>query len=227
MWVGTHWENELLKPAFITFTGADERTNLAELESLCRDWPVEIGILFSKSRSPSPRYPSIDWISGLADRGLRLSAHLCGAWAAEVADNGTSEIEPLLAPFSRVQINVGPGADPGIVRTWADAASSRLGMHLEPILQSRGAAFPDDDRVSWLHDCSGGRGDRPAAWPAPALPGIRFGYAGGMGPENIREILAELPDAPDAWIDMESRIRNAADEFDIGLCRKVCEATYG
>lgn len=215
------------EPAFITFTGADERTDLVELESLCRDWPVEIGILFSRSRRSSPRYPSLAWIAGLEDRGLRLSAHLCGAWAAEVAVNGTSEIGALLGPFSRAQINVGPGADPAIVRAWARAASKRRGSPLEPILQSRGAAFPHDDRVSWLHDCSGGRGERPAAWPAPALRGMRFGYAGGMGPENIREILAELPEAPEAWIDMESRIRNAADEFDIGLCRKVCEAVYG
>jgi hypothetical protein len=106
MFSRTILESPMRAPAFITFTGADERTDISALESLCRDWPVEIGILFSKSRSPSPRYPSLDWISGLADRGLRLSAHLCGAWAVEVATQGTSEVEPLLAPFSRVQINI-------------------------------------------------------------------------------------------------------------------------
>lgn len=77
-------------------------------------------------------------------------------------------------------------------------------------------------------DASGGRGIAPASWPAPpAGPKVRVGYAGGLGPDNVAEVIGVLKQSPGAWIDMETRIRNEQDAFDIGLCRQVCEAVYG
>jgi hypothetical protein len=216
----------MLIPSFITFTGADDRTRIEDLQALHGDFPVEIGVLFSKSRAGSPRYPRAAWIEALRGSGLRLAAHVCGAWASEIASGGRPEIEHLLGPFSRVQVNVGFPADPGVVRAWADGVSDRIGIQIEPILQARGDRFPEDARVAWLFDRSGGRGEMPETWPAPAAPGVRFGYAGGLGPGTVGAALARMPEAPEAWIDMESRVRNLDDAFDLGLCRQVCEIAF-
>jgi hypothetical protein len=53
------------------------------------------------------------------------------------------------------------------------------------------------------------------------------GYAGGLGPETVAKVLPQLTQATPFWIDMESKIRNGDDRFDVGLCRRVCEAVYG
>lgn len=218
---------KMFKPAFITFTGADDKTRPSDLENLNRDFPVEFGILFSKSRACYPRYPSLPWVGQLDGRGLRLAAHICGAWAAEIVAGKQTEIDHLLGAFQRVQVNTGPDVDPAVVKAWADRVGAMLGHPIEPILQCRGDTFPSEVSVSWLFDRSGGRGTVPGGWPLPAVPGVKFGYAGGMSPKNIEGILAAMPEAPEAWIDMESGVRNVADEFDIGLCRRVCEVTYG
>jgi len=217
----------MLKPAFITFTGADDKTRPSDLEDLSRDYPVEFGILFSKSRAGYPRYPYLPWVGRLEGRGLSLSAHICGAWAAEIVSGKSTEIDHLLGAFSRVQINTGPGVDPKVIKAWAERTGDLIGHPIEPILQCRGEAFPAEPLVSWLYDRSGGKGEQPESWPAAAPPGIRFGYAGGLRPKNIASILETLPEAPGAWIDMESGVRNSADEFDLGLCRRVCEVVYG
>lgn len=218
----------MLKPAFITFTGADDKTRPMDLVDLSREFPAtEFGILFSKSRACYPRYPSLPWIGRLEGRGLRLAAHICGSWASEIASGKGTEIDHLLGSFQRVQVNIGPDVDPAVIRSWADRVCDLVGHQIEPILQCRGDAFPADRRVSWLFDRSGGRGTVPGTWPQPAPQGVKFGYAGGMSPKNIRSILAELPEAPEAWIDMESGVRNGTDEFDPDLCARVCEVAYG
>jgi phosphoribosylanthranilate isomerase len=87
------------------------------------------------------------------------------------------------------------------------------------------AAFPDDTSVDWLFDASSGRGIAPAAWPAH--PGRRVGYAGGIKPDNVLDVIrAGVGAAGPYWIDMESGVRTD-DRFDLTKCRQVCEAVYG
>ena len=46
------------KPEFITFTGADDHTDVRDMVALSKLYPIEWGILFSISRQGTdPRYP--------------------------------------------------------------------------------------------------------------------------------------------------------------------------
>lgn len=221
----------MLKPDFITFTGADDLNHVDELEQFAKDRKVEFAILFSESREGTSRYPERDKIeefrSASAPLGgtLDLAAHLCGAWARDVSEIGTSEADNLLRGFSRIQINVGPLKNPdhqiGLIDRWARRLEDRFGHSMQPILQCRDA-FPEDGRVAWLYDCSGGRGAIPDNWPAPPQrDDVEIGYAGGMGPDNVAEILQAIGASGRGWIDMESRVRNVRDQFDLDLCSLV------
>ncbi|MCE6959219.1 hypothetical protein LAZ40_09160 [Cereibacter sphaeroides] len=213
----------MLRPAFITFTGADDRTPISDMAALAADHDVEFAILLSTKRLGTPRYPSLDWIREVRGSGLRLAVHLCGAIAENVANYGSCALGSELAGFSRVQVNLAQAPDPAVIHDFARRLEDLHGHAVEPILQCRGD-FPEDSRVSWLYDRSGGTGLAPASWPAPPRdPGVRFGYAGGLGPETVGAALEAMPAAPGAWIDMETRVRNAEDRFDLGLCRRVCE----
>lgn len=213
----------MFKPKFITFTGADDLTRISDMQDLAADHAVEFAILFSATRDGDARYPTGNWINEVRESGLNLAAHICGSWARQIVETGRSDMDHLMGGFARAQINTGPGADPEIIRQWADRMSAETGRLVEPILQCRGV-FPDDTRVSWLFDCSGGAGVSPDAWPAPPTnPLVSYGYAGGIGPENVADVLMGLEGDHESWIDMESRIRNEDDEFDLGMCRKVCE----
>lgn len=213
----------------VTITGADDAVDVADLVSLSRDFPfVEWGVLFSVNRMGTPRYPSRPWINRVAKAGLRLSAHLCGSWARDVARGH------LLAPFStadfgRVQIN-GYGTEflPGLATLAGDMKRP------EWILQARSvetlqqtvteaAALPAS---SVLFDPSGGRGVEPFAWPRAPL-GVRVGYAGGISPENVEAVVGEIlltnGGRWGTWIDMESGVRTSDDAFSIPRAREVLE----
>lgn len=85
-------------PTFITFTGADDETDIAKMLELSELYPIEWGILFSPTRRGSPRYPSIDWVTELRVNGpARLSAHLCGGYSRDVLDRGHTEIDYAIA----------------------------------------------------------------------------------------------------------------------------------
>lgn len=217
-----------MRPRFITFTGADDATSIREMGLLASRWPVEFGILFSRSRMGKARYPSRDWMTRLLQEKpghMRLSAHLCGEDAGEVVESGSSSITEILAHFDRIQVNVAKQIELDPVHAFRKSISAIAGRDIPIILQTR-AEIPEDDRFHWLFDASGGRGIEPGSWPAPPRdPSVRFGFAGGIGPDNIHRVLANLPLVRDSWIDMETRIRNARDEFDIDLCRIVCERT--
>lgn len=218
----------MLNPAFISLTGADDKNTPEELLALHADHPVEFAILFSKSREGKPRYPKREWIRSLDGKGLRLAAHLCGVWARDVVEGRDPDMwDGALSAFSRVQINVGPGADPAVVKAWADRTPGLNGVPVTPILQCRGDVIPDDARVNWLYDTSGGLGKEPDTWPTPPSSGVFFGYAGGMGPANVRRIIENLPHTENTWIDMETRVRDADDVFSLDLCRQVCTQVYG
>jgi phosphoribosylanthranilate isomerase len=60
----------------------------------------------------------------------------------------------------------------------------------------------------------------------PPYPGRPVGYAGGIGPDNVVDIIKRINAAGPYWIDMESKIRTD-NWLDLKLCRAVCEAVYG
>lgn len=77
----------------------------------------------------------------------------------------------------------------------------------------------DNTYHSLLFDPSGGRGIGGHAWPSPP-PATRMGYAGGIGPDNIEQVLDQVAPLGAAWIDMESGVRTD-DRFDLDKVREV------
>lgn len=210
------------KPSFITFTGADDQTNIAGMAELSSQYHIEWGILFSSKLQGSGRYPSISFVRDLMAPKLRYSAHLCGEVARQVIETQSSRYdEPLSEHFERVQINTVRPVNTASIRQWA------IQIGVRPILQCVGE-FPEDQNVEWLFDASGGLGLTPAIWP-PALPDSRLrGYAGGLNPDNVGKTVALLGTLADNyWIDMETGLRDGNDRFDLARCRQVCEAVYG
>ena len=87
--------------------------------------------------------------------------------------------------------------------------------------------------VAPLFDMSGGAGIVPKEWPVPFEKHMRhpnvdyFGYAGGLGPNNLEAELHRIAQAAGdhrVWIDMETLIRSDDDElFDLDKCVAVLE----
>lgn len=208
-------------PKFITFTGADDHTDIDEMSTLSGKYPIEWGILFSPSRQGiDPRYPGGAAQSRLLWSGMRLSAHLCGAYALSIMDTGSLNglhIPVDLGIFKRIQVNH-RAPNPARINTF------RKGWGPRCIAQCRGLKFPDDTSVDWLHDVSGGTGKQPEL--IPEYPGHLVGYAGGIGPNNVLSVIQRIDADGPYWIDMESNVRTN-DRFDLRLCQLVCEAVYG
>lgn len=197
----------------VTITGADDRTNPVDLLNLSDRFPfVEWGILCSDKRAGTPRYPSVAWTLGFMNavhqwghRGTGIALHLCGSNARSFMHNDSLAVGP-----GRVQVN---GFDP-------DEATAMLRPRLtrEVILQCRSEdtlqAVADfitrrpggSAAMSILFDVSGGRGIEPARWPRAPL-GVRMGYAGGITPDNVLDVLRDIGPVEPTWIDMESGVR--------------------
>ena len=76
--------------------------------------------------------------------------------------------------------------------------------------------------LSFLFDESKGRGTLAANWPGVAeAAGVPFGYAGGLGPENVAAQLARMALAAHGapvWVDMESSLRTVRQRQQKPLC---------
>lgn len=232
----------------VTITGADDSTDidLMVAVSKARPW-VEWGILLSESSmGKKPRFPSKEWLARLCaakaeNPGMRLSAHVCGAWARQFAKDGgidfkfdlgfmlssagakTSAIQHdiFVATFGRVQINVRSER----AETDVDAVARAIrDLHPTQVI------FQSNDANDWLlealdgrslnvvglADKSGGKGVLPGEWPEDGGPG--WGYAGGLTPDNLREQIEKIErvSGDGAWIDAEAGLR-ADDKLDMGL----------
>jgi hypothetical protein len=212
----------------VTFTGLDIATRSDELIALSRDFPIEWGILFNPKQEGSGRYPTLAHIQSVAELDLKFSAHLCGEYARSVVNGETlpATVASLLNRFSRIQVNTAKrNVEPEQIARFAERFGAR------GILQCRGLEdFPDDARVDWLFDRSGGKGLLPEQWPVPQPSAAFVGYSGGLGPDTVANALAAIahkhPELVRFWIDMEGAIRTD-DLFDVRKCRRVCEIVYG
>ena len=222
-----------MKLQHITFTGIDSKTDLGALWELQHQYPIaEFGVLVAKNwRENGNRYFNPSYLMAL-DRGLNLSAHLCGS-IARAAVRG--DMEPLrewtrsdfYTLFNRCQLNIATSADnPSCFAYEGDITD----YFEEVILQQKSVedcplwiGSPASDHVTVLFDASGGQG---IDTPIEVMPVIhKVGYAGGISPENVAEKLTYLlqnPDVGDFWIDMESGVRTD-DWFDVDKVRKVLE----
>jgi hypothetical protein len=246
---------------FVTLTGADDTTDPASLKGLSLQFPfVEWGILFSQKRFRTPRFPSKEWLEKLFNQSsMNLCLHLCGSYVRSLLKGHAiflgdlENIDRDQYPwqlFKRVQINThGEDHDWNIE---ALVAFLRTEHEHEFIFQLDGNGKNEAmakslvlehglKNVSFLFDTSHGAGLSPRTnWPSPQLSKGSFGYAGGLGPDNIAEeiskivAIAQLRDDNKCgiWLDMETKVRSFPapdpgrpnnDMFDLDKCRKVLE----
>lgn len=223
-------------PAFFcTLTGADDHTQQADLWHLAKQFRpglVEWGILYSANNQGEGRYPSFEWIEQLTEmvgRGdaPRFSLHVCGRAVQQFLD-GTGHVTEVAKAFPRVQVNFRAreyplesikammlrNADKTII-TQHNFANAALWRDLR-----------DFGNHAILFDQSGGRGMSPAAWPAP-IEGVRSGYAGGLGLNNLATELPKIKAAAGGstfyWIDAEGKLRDIRDRFDLRIARQFLE----
>jgi len=216
----------------VAITGADDDVDPSALEDLSDEFPfVEWGILRSAKREGTPRYPSRKWVRAvLRLSGIsHLSLHLCGEDARQ-AQRGIFNGDEQL--FNRVQINgyklaAGPNDLKQGSSRFAPGVTFILPFNDEALalpVACDAAVLPGGEV---LFDPSGGRGVEPFRWAtAPArvrgVVDVRMGYAGGIGPDNVVDVLRDIGPVRPTWIDMESGVRTD-DKFDLAKVRRVLE----
>jgi len=218
----------------VTITGADDRTDPAALVALSKEFPfVEWGLLLSASRMGTSRYPSRAWLMEFEQVAretiaMRYAVHFCGQCTRDTLEGSTKWVDDIHP--ARIQLN---GFEP--TAPFVELAK-RLGQKpraLSFILQARDVSgvlhyasvveqIGGDTSV--LYDPSGGTGKTTRDWPT--VQGIPLGFAGGIGPDNVEEVInalhAQRHDGA-FWIDMESRVRSSDDRLDLARVRAVLE----
>lgn len=229
-----HMDNT--KPFLVTFTGADDRTSINALHDFVGQYPLltEFAVLYSPGRIGEPRYPTKAWLERFAESNMvQCSLHICGSGLDELlADDPW--LTQLVTAFRRVQLNFSyrrrpdftPAMASRLAQTFSDSCHSLITQH-----NANNADFTMqvDSPHHVLFDASGGRGISPATWPA-YLPRKLCGYAGGLGPDNIREELVRISAAAAGkpfWIDMEGKLRDNDDRFCLDLCGQVITVVEG
>lgn len=142
--------------------------------------------------------------------------------------------------FGRTQVNFDQGREgfdearlATLIQRWKVRTRGELitqhnagNADIWPVLQSADRSDGRTGRHQLLMDASGGRGASPEAWPRP-IAGVFCGYAGGLGPDTVLTDLhriAEVVGDGVIWIDMEGRLRDAADRFDLDRVELVLRA---
>jgi len=230
----------------IGFCGVDESVDCQKLRDISNAYPwVEWGILFRPEKESTPRFPSMEFVKTLSrEKGtLKLAAHLCSSRCQSVLDGDFEFVSQLEAlGFKRVQINAtaANGVDTSYLATAAQQVLNCIQAfpQLEFIIQKNNETRPiweailetRPSNVSILFDESVGTGIRVIRFASP-FEGVPCGYAGGIGPSTIVDILESLKKqvgeefinsthrAP--WIDMESSLRTITDTSDIFDIDKV------
>lgn len=227
----------------VTLTGADDSVSPSILFDIAKQYPfVEWGLLLSESRQGQARYPSEYWLRQFIQSydsrhsQINVSLHLCGRYMRNIlsgdGDVFTAHAE-LLEIAQRVQLNCSHHRGP--------VDRQRFLSHLRRQEQQWIFQLGDD---SWLlemaldskinavglFDKSGGTGVLPSEWPQPTFKAESYGYAGGLGPENIEEQLPNIWTAlfvSDGdgrfWVDSESKLRDSQDGFSISKCLQFLE----
>jgi hypothetical protein len=223
----------------VTITGADDSINPVQLLELSKKYSfVEWAILFSRNQQGANRFPTMQWVRELNTvydnnpGALKLSCHLCGGYVRELLMGNISFVEELpLNMFSRVQINTHglehaySAALPEALNLWPD--KEFIFQYDNENANPLNLSHKQGCNVSALFDLSHGAGILPESWPSP-LPGIKSGYAGGIGPDNIdrqMHLIEDLTGLNETWIDMETRVRSSGDkQFDLTLVEECLEA---
>lgn len=179
----------------LTFTGADNETDIAEMVKLCKEYPfIEFGILtktkfWGESLSLNDpifwkeRYPSVKWIQKLVgaftveNLNKHLSLHVCPPLSYELMKDLDSINQ--FGGFGRIQLNskpellhienIGLNNKQIIVQLNGEAAFSMFESLIEGYNRTcyyyKFKPKPEDIPIVGLHDMSGGRGILAKEWP--------------------------------------------------------------
>lgn len=221
----------------ITFTGVDGKTDLGRLWEIQQEYPIaEFGVLVAKNwRDNGNRYFNPSYLDSL-DRGLNLSAHLCGSIARAAVRGDWQPFRdwarafPFL--FNRCQINIAKSTENPESFVWNDAFYfNEIILQQNSVKDCQLFLSSINDRhqkhITALMDASGGEGINTPLEPLN-LP-HKIGYAGGFNADNVADKLTFLltsEQVGDFWIDMESGVRTD-DWFDLDKVVKVLEICDG
>ncbi len=215
----------------ITFSGIDEKTDLARLRNLLRPG-IEIGILFTRNPEGRNRYPGFQWIlETVRFLAPYCAIHICGSGARDVLINkdpifDSGDNNALIKCFrsgyaKRLQVNGNVSVhDINYICTELDFISV-ITQHKE---SNAGLLVDTAPNHQLLVDGSGGRGILPDQWGRPQTNKL-VGFAGGLGPETLPMALPQILSIadPNSWIDMEGSLRDSNDWFDINRMEAVLE----
>jgi hypothetical protein len=211
------------------FCGADDSVDpkLLQLISIHYPW-IEWGVLFRPDLEGTPRYATMEWVHRLSHLAkmvpMKLAAHLCGSRCQDIlAGDAIFALELATLGFKRIQVNATAANNVHVDRTkLADYISGITSCmasvpQVEWIIQCNKETKPiwqalvdsPSPNMSILFDASCGLGVPMTEFPKP-IGSIPCGYAGGIGPETIENILPRIIEASagaPVWIDMESSLR--------------------
>lgn len=218
----------IMKIDLATMTGADEKIHPNQLLEISEQYPfVEWGILLSQSSEGDlPRYPSRKWVESLLEikNKVNLSGHICGRWGRDLLLNSEwtifKERPEYVNIFKRIQFNFNFSKNKVNPDFWEKLKDYDFNY----IFQAGGENL-QQTKYSLLFDASGGNGITPKTWKKP-IKDVYCGYAGGLSPDNIEKELKRIEKVVDdrnIWIDMEAKIRDDKDNFDLEKVKKCLE----
>ena len=231
--------SQLINVRTCAVTGADDKTDLADLNRLAARFPfVEPALLWypEKAAGKEDRFPSLGWIHDFIDKyeGTHAAIHLCGRTAFDEFMSGQGETPELISHFSRVQLNLKfEGMRDQLSDNDIDRIIAQVKLHpdIEFVIQyGKDDAellrkFDGVSNIAVFFDTSAGRGELAHEYNPP-ISGRFCGYAGGLDPDNVAEELLKIQRvAPGAliWIDAETGLRtDDRKSFDIAKVRRFC-----
>lgn len=221
-----------MKLAKHVFTGSDDNTDVEGLLKLSNEYKyVEWGVLIANNEFGNAKYPSREWFAQrretLAQSAIptEWSLHVCDEWAGDLAHGIPSvftEAKDVVCDFNRMQINFFREITDGSLDVELLVATLlEHGPEKQYIFQLTGwesyyivaAARKAGIDALGFFDPSAGRGISPSnGWPTPpAEVDTLFGFAGGLGPHNLAQALADISpirSEGNFWVDMETNVRS-------------------
>ena len=218
------------------FCGADDSVHPEHMALISQRFPwIEWGVLFRPDLEGTPRYATWNWVERLAQLKrsefptMKLAGHLCAYRCQQILDGDANFAQQLQGlGFGRIQINATAAnkvnVDPSKFEAYATNIKSCVAAvpHIEFIFQlndetrgiwncisAQAPTQPLPTNLSILFDASCGLGVLATEYPIP-LDGIPCGYAGGIGPANLGDVIIAVERAAQGqpvWIDMESSLR--------------------
>lgn len=217
----------------VTISGADDKVDPTELEELQKAFPfVEWGILISRKRMGTQRYPSKDWLKKL-HYDLNISFHLCGEIVREFVAGKHDVVWQAGLNWERCQLNFSFKHEGNYLSNLLDISETAKNTpdRAFVLAYNKGSqstlntfiinhiSMPSN--IHFLYDSSGGRGTEIKSLNKPLIN--YTGYAGGISPDNVFKICDHLTNMEwqdNIWIDMETGVRTN-DEFDLDKVQKV------